>query len=280
MLDMFWQYNGDSLYLAAFFVCLVLLVLADRKNGGTVGKKAAAALGLSILFVFNQVVYLVMDKITDAKTYYRFFWMLPVLFLIALHLTRAFFSGQKKQAVAAALAFALCIAVGGNLFISRKNLSRPQNVYALAPDTIAVAQEIMKDWGESRKKQPVAAFDMYLQYQVRTYEPRICWGISRKAYLYQAEHGYDKKQYARQQQIIAVVNEGIRTDQKQLARSMKKLGVNYLVIRTAFAMDGYLSEIGAYPVAQCENYTVYRVRKVGKTTRYYVNNSLRRQDIT
>ncbi len=261
MLDMFWQYNGDSLYLAAFAASLGLLYDTDRKKGGTTGKKAVIALGLSILFVFNELAYQLMGRITEAKTYYRFFWMLPVLFLIAYQLTEALFSRQKKRILAAALIFALCLGFGANLFISRKNLSRPLNIYGLAPDTITVADAIMEDWGRERKKQPVAAFDMYLEYQVRTYEPRICWAVSRQAYLYQAEHGYDQKKYPFQQRIIAAVNEGIHGDAAKLKRSLKKLGVHYLVIRTEYDMDSYLSQLSIEPVKQSDNYTVYRVRK-------------------
>lgn len=259
MLDMFWQYNGDSLYLAAFAASLGLLYDTDRKKGGTTGKKAVIALGLSILFVFNELAYQLMGRITEAKTYYRFFWMLPVLFLIAYQLTEAFFSRQKKRILAAALIFALCLGFGANLFISRKNLSRPLNIYGLAPDTITVADAIMEDWGRERKKQPVAAFDMYLEYQVRTYEPRILWGISRQAYLYQARHGYDHKKYVRQQHMIAAVHEGIQNDGKALRRSLIKNGVDYLAIRSEFDMDSYLAAISVISVAQSDTYTLYRV---------------------
>lgn len=263
MLDMFWQYNGDSLYLAAFLAGCALLCYTEKKkhtaSGTKIGKKTAAALLLSLLFVFNELAYRLIGMITEAKTYYRFFWMLPVLFTIAYQLTRAFTSGQKKQMIIAAFVFAACLGVGGNFFINRTNISRPQNIYGLAPDTLAAADAIMRDWGSGQEEKPVAAFDMYLEYQVRTYEPRILWAISRKAYLYQAEHGYGGKKYALQQRVIAAVNEGIKGDAVKLQQSLEKLGVDYLVIRTAFDMDDYLSGISVYPAAKCENYTVYRV---------------------
>lgn len=264
MADVFRQYHGDSLYLAAFAVSLAFLWWRDHKTrSGTVGKKAAAAVVLSIVFVFNEFAYRIVGRLTDATTYYRFFWMLPVLFVTAYVFTKVFTEGKKRDRILAAGILAGCLVVGTNLFfLNREHVNRPKNIYGLAPDTITITEEIMADWEAGRGKEnesPVAAFDMYLEYQVRTYEPRIVWGISRKAYLYQAEHGYDHKKYVRQQHMIAAVNEGIKKDSRTLRRSLDKSGVDYLVIRTAFDMDSYLSEISVLPIAQSENYTLYKV---------------------
>jgi len=272
MADVFRQYHGDSLYLAAFAVSLVLLWRQDQRRQGKIGKKAAAAVILAVLFVFNELAYRIVGRLTDATTYYRFFWMLPVVFLMAYQFTELFTSGRKRYQLLAAAAFLLCLGIGANLFfLNRANLNRPKNIYGLDPDALTIADEIMADWGSGQagdgqnrssgeQELPVAAFDMYLEYQVRTYEPRILWGISRKAYLYQAQHGYDSKKYVRQQHMIAAVNEGLKKDKQALRRSLDKSGVNYLVIRTAFDMDSYLSEIAVVPIAQSENYTLYKVR--------------------
>lgn len=262
MAGVFRQYHGDSLYLAAFAVSLVLIWLRDRRtHRGNTGKKALVAVFLSVVFIFNEFAYRIMGKLTDVKTYYRFFWMLPVLFVTAYVITEAVFSGKKRQAVAAAVLFLVCVIFGANFFyLNRANINRPKNIYGLDPDAVTIADEIMADWG-SEDGQPVAAFDMYLEYQVRTYEPRILWGISRKAYLYQAEHGYDHKKYVRQQHMIAAVNEGIQNDSRALRRSLLKSGVDYLVIRTGFDMDSYLAQISVRPVSQSENYTLYRVEE-------------------
>lgn len=285
MSGVFWQYNGDSLYLAAFAVSLVLLYYRTRKRQNGIGKKAAAAFIFSLIFVFNEAAYWFVGKLTDTTTYYRFFWMLPILFLTAVQLTEAFTGGHKKEIIAAAVLFVVCLCFGANFFfLNRQNINKPQNLYGLDPDAITAAEQIMADWNQqqteqevkkdkgdgqteqgavkdagSTQNQPVVALDMYLEYQVRTYEPRIIWGISRKAYLYQAEHGYDGQKYARQQKVIAAVNEGIRDDSKELRRCLDKNGIDYLVIRTIFDMDSYLADISVLPIAQSENYTIYKL---------------------
>lgn len=285
MSGVFWQYNGDSLYLAAFAVSLVLLYYRTRKRQNGIGKKAAAAFIFSLIFVFNEAAYWFVGKLTDTTTYYRFFWMLPILFLTAVQLTEAFTGGHKKEIITAAVLFVVCLCFGANFFfLNRQNINKPQNLYGLDPDAITAAEQIMADWNQqqteqevkkdkgdgqteqgavkdagSTQNQPVVALDMYLEYQVRTYEPRIIWGISRKAYLYQAEHGYDGQKYARQQKVIAAVNEGIRDDSKELRRCLDKNGIDYLVIRTIFDMDSYLADISVLPIAQSENYTIYKL---------------------
>ncbi len=269
MTDIFMQYHGDSLYLAAFAVSLALLWWKEyRTKQGKTGKKAVTAVILSVVFVFNGAAYRIVGRVTDTTSYYRFFWMLPVLFVIAYQLTEYLTDGRTMHKVLAALAFAGCLAAGANLFfLNRDNISRPHNPYGLDPDAITIADEIMADWNsrpqqkedEQGQEQPAVAFDMYLEYQVRTYEPRIVWAISRHAYLYQAKNGYDGKKYVRQQHMIAAVNEGIKKDKRALRRSLDKSGVDYLVIRSAFDMDSYLADISVVPVAQSENYTLYKV---------------------
>ena len=259
------QYQGDSLYLAAFAVCLVLLYWKEKKQGGSTGKKALAAAALSVVFVFNEAAYQIVGKITYAATYYRFFWMLPVLFLIAYELTEAFFDGRRNRLVLGALAFAVCLGFGANLFfLNRANFNLPKNMYGLDQNVMPIADAMLKDWqetdGGSQQELPRAAFDIYLEYQMRTYEPRILWAISRNAYLYQAKHGYDFKKYVHQQHMIAAVNEGLKMNQQALRRSLDKNGVDYLVIRTEFDMDSYLSQISIMPVTQSEDYTLYRVK--------------------
>lgn len=257
------QYQGDSLYLVAFAVSLVLLYWKGRKQQDQIGKKALTAAVLAAVFVFNELAYRIVGKLTNATTYYRFFWMVPVLFFIAYPFTQVFVSGKKAAKAAAAVLFAVCLGFGANLFfLNREYLIRPQNIYGLDPNVISIAQAVMADWEEGQpgeEEQPVVALDMYLEYQMRTYEPRIIWGISRNAYLYQARNGYDGLKYVRQQHMIAAVNEGLKKDKQALRRSLDKNGVDYLVIRTEFDMDSYLSEISIRPVTQSENYTLYRV---------------------
>lgn len=262
MADVLRQYNGDSLYLAAFAASLVLIWFVDTKRGqGKTGKKALTAVLFAIIFIFNEFAYRIVGKLTDATTYYRFFWMLPVVFVTAYVMTQAFTGRNRGQAVIAAAVLAVCLITGANFFfLNRANFNRPKNIYGLDPEVLTIADEIMADWDSSSDK-PVAAFNMYLEYQVRTYEPRILWGISRNAYLYQAKNGYDYKKYVRQQHIIAAVNEGIQNDSRALRRSILKSGVDYLVIQTEFDMDSYLAQISVLPVAQSENYTIYRVRE-------------------
>ncbi|MCI9124337.1 MAG: hypothetical protein HFH35_09715 [Eubacterium sp.] len=268
MLGVFRQYNGDSLYLAAFAASMGLLYYREKTKGrqhhSQTGQKAVTALALALLFVFNGLAYRILGKFNDASTYYRFFWMLPVLFGIAYPLTQAFAAGEKKKMAAAFVILAVCLAFGKNFFFANKDYWHlPQNQYGLDANTIMISDAIMDDWeqaGQPSAQSPVAAFDMFLEYQVRTYEPRIQWGISRKAYLYQAQHGYDYKKYARQQSVIAAVNEGRKEDRKVLRHCLDKIGINYLAIRTEFDMDGYLAEISVLPIAHSVSYTLYKVK--------------------
>ena len=260
ILDVLRQYHGDGIYLEAFLASAVLVCFLCHKKKSDTGKKIIWGLVLSAVFIFNDLAYRVVGKLTDLTTYYRFFWIFPVTFLIAYVLVQGLFSQGFKKKFFAIAAFLACIAVGGNLFLTKAKVQKPQNLYGLDDQAIAVAEAVMQDWtGEGH---PVAAFDMYLEYQVRIYEPQIYWGISRPAYLDQAKNGYDYEngKYKYQQRVIAAVNEGLQEDAKALDRSLEHLEIDYLVIRIDFGMDGYLSQIGCLPIADCGAYRVYARR--------------------
>ena len=53
MADVFLQYHGDSLYLAAFAASLAFLYWREKKKQGAAGKKAVTALLLAVVVVFN-----------------------------------------------------------------------------------------------------------------------------------------------------------------------------------------------------------------------------------
>ena len=257
-IDVIRQYHGDGIYLEAFLCSVVLIFRICRKQESDTGKKLLWALGLAVLLIYNGLSYRLADKWTDVTTYYRFFWILPVTFVIAYALTMAFASKDWKKKLLGLLFFSVCIMVGGNLFLTKANLHKPQNLYGLDDQAIAVADLVMEDWA-GEEKNPVVAVDMYLEYQIRTYEPRIIWGISRPAYLDQAKNGYDYKNgnYKHQQRVIAAVNEGLKEDVQALDKSLKHLEIDYLVIRMEFDMDGYLAQIGFMPVGTCGMYCVY-----------------------
>ena len=130
MADVFRQYSADSLYFTAFVISLGLLWWKEcRTRQGKIGKKAVTAFLLSIVFVFNEVAYQIVGKVTDATSYYRFFWMLPILFLIAYQFTEKFLNGRNDDKFMAAFLFVICLSVGSNFFfIDREHIHRPKNI--------------------------------------------------------------------------------------------------------------------------------------------------------
>ena len=97
MLEMLKQYNGDSVYLAVFAGSLLILALAeDKKASGRAGLRAVLSVLIAVAVLYNGIAYRLIGKLTDTKTYYRFFWMLPVVFILADVITRVW-SEEKKS---------------------------------------------------------------------------------------------------------------------------------------------------------------------------------------
>lgn len=265
MLEMLRQYNGDSVYLAVFAVSLLILALAeDKKAVCRTGLRAVMAILVAVVVLYNGIAYRLIGKLTDTTTYYRFFWMLPVIFVIAYVITTLFTGKNKWYRIGAVVLLVLCMGIGCNVFIRPANMHKITNVYGLKQDTIEIADAITADFGQTKLEDangPIVALDLLLQSQIRSYEPTIRWGISRKAYLWQAENGYDYEngRYKSEQRIIAAVSEGQKEDAAKLRRSIDNRKIDYLVIRTEYDMDAYLQTADIVPIYRSELYTLYKV---------------------
>lgn len=265
MLEMLKQYNGDSVYLAVFAGSLLILALAeDKKASGRAGLRAVLSVLIAVAVLYNGIAYRLIGKLTDTTTYYRFFWMLPVIFVIAYVITTLYTGKNKWYRIGAAGLLVLCMGIGCNVFIRPANMHKITNVYGLKQDTIEIADAITEDFGQTKLQDadgPVVAFDLLLQSQIRSYEPTIRWGISRNAYLWQAENGFDYEngRYKIQQRIIAAVSEGKKEDAAKLRHSIDNRDIDYLVIRTEYDMDAYLQTVDIVPIYRSELYTLYKV---------------------
>lgn len=134
------EYFADTAILPLFAIAVVWLLKKWNKE-----KRVAFLIvtGVSILFLYNGVTYAVAEKLGEADTYYRFFWICPIALAASLLVVELLFRVETSKRV---LVLGV-LAIGGFLFSSKLPstwVNFPENIYQLDPDVIQVADTILE----------------------------------------------------------------------------------------------------------------------------------------
>lgn len=247
-------YAGATMFLSAFMVCMIYVFCYGKETGR---KRLVLVFLLSILFVFNDFSMKVMGKVTDAATYYRFIWAVPILPLIAWTGTKVVMEREKRWEKAVVLCLLFCLFWGGkSSFITEGTIRVPENPYNLSSDVIQVCDIIEKD---KKMENPVAVFDYVCQLEARLYDPSLVWGISRKAYQFHNNmEGYENAgKYKAEKVMIHAVNFGVKNEPDLFSEALKKKKVDYVVTLNEYEMDDYLAQLGYNLAGRSELRSVY-----------------------
>lgn len=141
-------YLTNNILVMIFLVAAVYILIKSEKNT----KRYIVAVAISAaLFVFNGIVFLVADKLGENTTYYRFFWMCPVVLLSAYLLIELFFSDKiekRKKGLLSLICIAYFLLNYSQSILNWKNI--PANVYRLDNDIIQIADMIDEHSGGRR----------------------------------------------------------------------------------------------------------------------------------
>lgn len=240
--QVFELYMGVTVFMPMFLVC----VIYSFCHGDEIGRKRLAfIIILSVLLIFNNLSFRLIGKLTGTETYYRFIWAVPILPVIAWAGTKAVMERKKLWEKLAVCVLAVALFRGGtSTFLTEGSIGVPENIYSLPDDAVQVCEVIEQD---KDKERPVVIFDLECQLAARLYDPKLVWGISRKAYQeYNNIDGYEnvKKKYRAEKAMIHAVNFGVKDEGKRLSGALKKKKVDYIVTFTAYGMDSYFAEAG------------------------------------
>lgn len=179
--DCFVKYQGTWAYLLLGALAVVLVLLYRKKEAAFLFLwYPAGASSYGIQSVSDEPDYRKKDFESE---FYRFFWLVPLPFLLAYILVESGVQLKKgwKRVV-------LLLAVGGLvLFWNRASLrqlatvSIPKNVYKVEDDLLAVSELIHRD---STEEEPKVAFPLEYNLQARQYDPSLHLTIERNKMLF------------------------------------------------------------------------------------------------
>lgn len=249
------NYIGESVFGAVFIMCLIIILVYQKKQDK---KYTATLILLSILVVFNSFSMKVVGIVTDGATYYRFLWAVPVIIVIAYAVTESIKRvGDKLVGLVIIGMFAAMMFVGGTGYINGNSIRYPGTTEKIPGDVKAICEIIEENKQEER---PVCVFDLATQLMVRSEDASIVWGIGRRPYMFVMENGYDNDsgRYKRSENLIKVVNSGIKIQKRKLKNALKHKNIEFLVIKKEFQMTEYLEKAGVHPVGESDNYIIYQ----------------------
>jgi len=134
------EYFADTAVLPLFAIAVIWLIRKWNKD-----KKQAFLVTcvISICLLYNGIVSSLVGKVGEADTYYRFFWICPIVLIVALFVVELLFrtTGTKR------LEMIMVLGVAVFLFSSKLPstwANMPENVYQLDSEVIEIADTILE----------------------------------------------------------------------------------------------------------------------------------------
>ena len=183
--DVVQQYFAECALLPVFVLALIWIV----KKWKPEYKKFIIVIACGSVLVFNELVYRVFVAVGEGSTYYRLFWVVPIILVIAVFAVETVASLEKwKQAAVVCISllavFMFCGQTGEEWF------SLPENIYQVDEDVIQVADALM-ELTDGEATYIVDNGD--LSETIRLYDARIMYADLEEYTLYYILNGESKR---------------------------------------------------------------------------------------
>ena len=258
--DCFVKYQGTWAYVLLGFLAVLLALLYRKKEARFLFLWYPLVL---LLTVFNPLLMnKVIVKLDFESEFYRFFWLVPLPFLLAYALVETGVQLKKGWKKAA-----LLLAVGGLvLFWNRASLKQittisiPKNVYKVEDDLLAVTEFIHRD---STEAEPKVALPLEYNLQARQYDPSLHLTIERNKMMFwlgidtAGSYTDENKSYRYQSDIMDVIYGGQNTDPAVLRKALNRTRTDYLVAYKKNDVHETILAAGCEAVGETPDAVVY-----------------------
>lgn len=258
VIQVFQMYNGDTWLFALFLAAAAYLLF---QKGSAYRFYGVLALLAACLFLFNQAVFWLLEKILgSAETYYRFLWMIPVVPVLAYAAVDVIAARKKRyQKLLAAAAAAAAVVLAGAPYLDAESFSLPTQVRYLNTDAVEVCRLINEDRGTAFPDQETVtvACPIELMMSLRLQEPAFRNAIRREIYLYDGKNPPKSKINKRQWWLLRMVN-GKKIPVKTIQKVLKKADVQYVVMTNQYNREQRMKRAGCTLIARMDRYNIYR----------------------
>lgn len=241
------EYRGTGFILVLYAIALVYLLITekDKKN-----RYLLLYMPLSLLvLIYNPVFYHVyVVYLDDSGTYYRIFWILPMLVTIGYGAVKAI---SAYKLVGTIVMCALIVICGGYAYSAKggSSVTKVTNAYHIPQYVIEVCEYMEED---------IPGVDVYacvpteMTFYVRQYDSKINLLFGRDAI--EPKWGYVNEFYDAFEGKEAIELEKLL----DLSRNNGAKVCTYYVINKDRAIEGEPLELGLEEIARVDNYIIYK----------------------
>lgn len=251
-------YRGSGVIPVLFFVALLYIYWSRGKKEK---KDLIRIVLLSLLLVFNDGFFYFCKKAGMGLEYYRFFWMIPIIPVMACVFVEILGkTAQKWEKIVGGAAVLLLLLSCDSSYLNIKDWGLPENKYGISQDALQIAT-ILENIKE--KERPVVAFDYKLNLEVRQYDASVICALSRDEYLTLSSTDYvaESDEYEEAAGLMRMLNKGVHEDKTWMASLLDERDVDYIVVSSDFGLERYLGKLGCKEIGQSDHYTLYNVHE-------------------
>lgn len=258
------EYWGSCAFGLIFLIGTLLAVLIEKKQ---ICRMILWYIVFLILTVYNPLVVKIIVPILNFNSeYYRFFWILPVIPVMAYYIIELLgkLRGTLKKCISLLVILFACMILGTPIQGIVSEFSMIENIYKVPNDLRAVCDVIHAD---SESENPKVVFSNELNNVARQYDASLSLVLYRDAVLFRAgstvtkQYREDNKWYQRQKIIMDVVYYQMEMELKTFRKALNETGTEYLVLNVDLTNHDFIRECGCEAIAQTEDYVVYRWQK-------------------
>lgn len=256
------KYSEGCSYILMYAAALLFVLLCGKREDRKVFLPQALML---MLTVFNPLFPMILNRIFDVNNeYYRFFWIAPVVILVA-YVFADITDRQKGAALwITGLFFAAVIICGGKFLYADGYIKSP-NIYKMPTEVPEIAEMIHED-ADGRYEgdyYPRACFEFDYEMCLRQYDASIMMTADREAYLNAISGGLtneeilsDENYYNR---VLAVVALGQQLPPSEFKKGLENTGTEYVCISSVNEdLCRYLEKnVELRKVGETANHTLY-----------------------
>ena len=253
------KYLGSYIWIGLFVVAIIYLLVRMNKSQK---KYAIITAVVALVCVFNNFAARIIGLFYTIGTFYRFFWAIPVIVIIAVAIVDVICS--EKEVVRTPIRIMVPVFVSVLLVITGTNFfkdynDKPQNSYLMLWDTQQVADVISSD--KETGARPVIALPRALDYVYRTVDCENTMAIGRFGWTYLEGNPttmVDETMGPYLEIIAGVINDGEIVEPAVLKEALDYQKVDYVVCLQKAEVQDCVREAGYEFLGLTQNFAVFK----------------------
>lgn len=238
MIETYLKYMGSGLIIICFFVSVLYLYLKEKRKPYRILFVYAPT--ILLILIFNPWFYKIFYNTLEGEIYFRLFWLLPVLPVIAYTISQICGKLKRDQRVIFGLVSLMVLALSGRLCYLNPLFSKAENPYHVPQEVVTICDAVRVEGREIM----VAFPDEFLLY-VRQYSADICMPYGRNALMGEP---YDLRDVMNETEI----------DIEELARLSREKLCHYVVLSKHKLLVGNFEDYGFETYMTVGDYIVYK----------------------